>query len=186
LDQFEESDTEQVVSLFRDAAEDLKADREVVRKAISLNPSCIEDAHEMFHSDREIMKHVIENEFYRMRLLGEALKHDREIILLACKQNSVCLQYADENTANDKDFVMSIIQMNSGYPYSYIGNTLKKDRQVALACISRDGDCFSEFPDMTSDREIFEIAFAQSCYCLRYASQEIQNDIEIVKQALRL
>jgi len=113
LDQFKDSDAEHVLSLFQDAEEDLKADRQVVWRAISLNVACIEFAHEKFHSDREIMKHVIQNDPYQMHLIGEELKHDREIILLACKQNSHCLQYADAETRNDKDFVMNIIQLNS-------------------------------------------------------------------------
>lgn len=164
IKRFHYEDSGVVLQLFQRAEEDLRGDLEVALHALSANIECISYCIEfLIHHDdayRKLLKMAIRDDGHYLQLVQNTeLAKDRELVFLACSSTAEAIQYADESLRNDKEFVLKVIKECPGNPNAYIGDDLTNDKEVALACVSVDGDAFRYFSDdIRNDREVFLLA----------------------------
>ena len=122
------------------AAEELRADREVVLAAVRQHGRGLEYAAEELRADREVVLAVVRRDGWALGCAAEELRADREVVLAAVRQHGRGLGYAAEELRADRHFILDAIQWNpSCFSFSlvqsdpYLKQALDHAEQVEAA-----------------------------------------------------
>jgi len=108
------------------------------------------------------------------------------------KQSGYALQYANKSFHGDREVVLAAVRQQVlhrgqgyGYALAFADKSLKADREFMLAAVKVDGMTALENSDnsLLADREFMLAAVKQDGDALEYASEELQQDEELMKVA---
>jgi len=179
---------EQNANSLQFASEELRNDSAVVTKAVSKWGLALEYASKQVQGNLGVVVEAIGKE--ASILLDSALKYvpkeilnDPRIIRMAVRNNLSAMEYASVELKKDKVFVLELIQ-NYGIEPENIDPSLYDDRDIALASVIKRGDALEYFPKFFDDREVVIQAVKNDGNMLLKASNDLQEDIEIVRLAI--
>lgn len=163
----------------------LKEDPEVVLKAISRN-SKIRPSKKLF-SDKTFVLQALQANVHTLKHASPSIKSDRDVLKLAVKLNGHTLQYASEDLKDDRDIVSTACR-NVGTALAYSSQRLRSDRDIVLLAVqhSRDDlEWWSRPRDKPKNGHLSNTIQSQQDSALLHASRDLQNDREIVLEALK-
>ena len=122
------------------AAEELRADREVVLKCVGSAETAwmLQEASEELRDDDEVVLVAVANDGCALEHASDRLRRDRRVVLTAVKQAGDGLEYADEVFRSDKEIVLCAVKDN-GKLLETVSVELRNDKEVALAAVRQDG-----------------------------------------------
>eukprot|EP00971_Amphidinium_carterae_P009271 183031-Amphidinium_carterae.1 len=100
--------------MLQKAAEEFKADHEIVLAAVKQEGNALECAAEECKADRAIVLAAVKQDGAALRHAAEECKADREIVLAAVKQNGEALQCAAEQCKADHHVVWTAVEEHPG------------------------------------------------------------------------
>ena len=162
-------------------------DKEFMMRAVKTYGANLCFASQRLRDDEELGFEALAQNGWFFEFLSKRLKHDDRFILSAIgsdKPYGMALAFASDEMKNDKEVVLKAI---SGYMYAleYASDALKDDKEVVIAALSRDGGNIKFVSSrLCADREIIQKA-VEDCggYALKFASEELKKDPELIKIA---
>lgn len=153
----------------------LRGDKQVMMAIISKHCSAVECMSNNLRNDHEIFQTALSSKStlptYVLQHFSERIRSDRSLMLQLCAhRNGISsLNFVSSNLRNDKQFMLEAIKVsNSDHTKNNDGNT--RSTKDPKRCSSQESN-FCESSD------IFQI--------LRYASQRLQDDYEVVLAAVK-
>ena len=166
---------EDCVEAFEYISQDLKLDKEFMLKAIALNDSLFRFAHISLMEDRNFAVSVIDQTDYFSNSSEEIIRF-----------------------ANNKErFLNFVVEGQMPLSLSFMNESLRKDREVVLAAVDRDGKNLKYADDSLRENKEFILKAVrqphQSLFggdCFLYAAESLRNNkpfiLEIVSQWPRI
>jgi hypothetical protein len=87
------------------AAEELRADRDVVLAAVQQNGDALWHAAEELKADRDVVLAAVQQNGFALMVAAAELRADRDVVLAASQQDGHALQYAAEELQVDEEIV---------------------------------------------------------------------------------
>lgn len=113
------------------ASKDLRADREVILHAVSLDGRYLQYASKDLTADKEIVLIALHKRGYALEFASEDLRDDKEVILDAVSRSGFNLQHASKRLRADKEVVITAVSKMSG-AIKYASEDLIADKEVLL------------------------------------------------------
>ena len=174
-----------LTNAFKNASDELKADKEVVLAAVKKHGYALEYASDELKADKEVVLAAVKNHGSSLKYASDELKADKEVILTAVKNYGYALEYASDELKADKEVVLEAVK-NDGHALKYASDELKADKEVVLAAVKNYGHALDYASDgLKADKEVVLAAVKKSGYSLKYASDELKADKEVVLAAVK-
>ena len=197
-----------VVGLFENAPEALRADRQVALAAVAKRGEALQCASEGLRADPEFMRAVRQrlleaiaqaDSFDAWRLFENApaaLRADRQVALAAVVKHGDALEYASAALRDDPEFMRSVRQrllediaqadsFDAWRLFRDAPAALRADRQVALAAVAENGDALQlASEELRDDRQVALVAVAKYGPALDFASEALRDDRQVVLAAV--
>ncbi|KAG2388595.1 hypothetical protein C9374_000034 [Naegleria lovaniensis] len=173
------------------ASETLKRNKEILLTAIKTNARAFIYMSKELKSDKEFILQVVRKNGSAIVYLDDATKEDEEIIVEAIKQDPKALRYAPTKFRHDPQFLLRMVKLGCKHFLSYIGSELPKNKEFMIQVVKEIGlydlaSPFVEYPSFVCyDKDIMLEAVKKDGYALIFASKELQNDPELVMEALK-
>jgi len=130
----------------------------------------------------EILMDIGWNDEIKFKDLSDEFKNDHEIVIEAIKRDdSFTLTDLSDEQKSDREIVIALLEkeINSD-SLSLIDDSWFSDKEFMSEALSIDS-FFEACPDsVKGDKELVKIAIAINGYNLSYASEELQNDQELI------
>ena len=130
--------------------------------------------------DKEVVISILQKSAEYVSEISDDLRSDKEVMLIAMQEDSVYMSYASEVLKDDKGFVLQAIDLGC-CSLTQVSERLLNDRDVAMMSVGINGLdlCFlnNKFKD---DKDVVLTAVTQHADALRYASERLQQDIELL------
>ena len=112
------------------------------------------------------------------------LVNNYEYMLYTLKNDFNLLKYASETLKNDKEVALAAVKKD-GYAIIYLPEELKKDKEIVLEAIKSNGKTFKyASEELRNDRKFVLKAVKEDGEALMYASEALKNDKKIVLAAV--
>ena len=174
----------------RDAELHARSDKEVVMAAVKSYPSALEFASKELQADKEIVMEALRSKynsrsiFYSpLEFASKELQADKEIVMAAVKQYGFALKYASKELKADKEIVMVAIYADRNFVTNVLRSNItqedsltRRDRGEALQYASKE---------LQADIEVVSMAIKQSSHALKFASNKLLNNKNLVLEALQ-
>ena len=126
----------------------------------------LEYAGDDMFADREIMMHAVKHDWNALQYADDELKCDREIVIAAVTEDGKALEHADADMWEDKEVIL--LAVSNFTPHSsqaadfgsasmfshileYMPDSIRRDRDVALAAVQQVGPTHHALNDPTID-----------------------------------
>ena len=120
------------------AAEELKADRDVVLAAVRKDGRALEYAAEELRADRDVVLAAVRNSGWTLQYAAPELRGDREVVLAAVSQSRWALRFAAPELRADREVVLAAVSQ-CGWALEFAADALKANKEVVLAAVSLSG-----------------------------------------------
>ena len=110
-------------------ARDWGTARGVMLEMVSMEPHALRDAAEELKGDREIVLAAVSQSGFALRHATEELKGDREIVMTAVSQDGSALEHAAEELKGDREIVTAAVSKN-GWSLDHATKDLKEDAEM--------------------------------------------------------
>jgi len=179
------------------ASDNLKSDKEVALAALKQNGRAFEFVSDDLKSDKEIVLNTVHSYGKALEYVSKELQGDKEIVIAAVTGgywDGQALEFAAKELKGDKEVVLAAIR-SGGEALAYSSKNLQKDKEVVLEAVKNiskyyKGDFYiKEFfnesinKQFLKDKDIMLDAVNTSGISLRFASQTLRSDREIVLAA---
>ena len=192
------------------ASDEMRANRDVVEKAVSNCGSALEFASAEMHANKELVLLALKTnsgiDRFSLSILTPELRADRDVVLRAVEQCGRDLEFASPELQDDEEVVKTALDNFTSF--EYVSKSLRsnpeivlsglsksngfefishnfEDRDFALNAIKIDSAIAENFPPkFLSDREFILAAVKIDGNALVYASDELRSDPELAKIAL--
>ena len=176
-------------ALLEHVSPELRKDKDIVLAAINRNANNISFMDESFYQDRDVVLAIADNLhslgsapisspsgklYYTIfEKVPSSFLDDREVVLKMVASYGLAIKYASDRLKRDRE--IGLIASDSDaeedvyryplpiitvYPYYYLSDELKNDRQIALNAISHKWLAYSFLPkQLQLDEEIFKTTF---------------------------
>ena len=191
-------------SAMRWASNELKADREFVKKILSSKwtGGAFEFIDETLKNDPELVELAIKNRFFRgdsaMKWASKTLKGNRELVkkILSLECGGGAFEFIDKSLKEDSELVELAVKNRlplGDSPMKWTSESLKKNREFVTRILSlQDSGVAFDFIDETlkKDPQIVELAIKNRPFNgvspMKWASNELKANREFVKRILSL
>lgn len=171
---------------FQLASNEIRKDKEIIKKIIEDQPKAIEFADESLLNNLEIAKLSILKIPNMLKFFKESIRNDFNIVLEAVKKDGWCLEYASENLKNNPEIVSKAVA-DTGYALRYASEDLKKNKEIVLSAVHQDGNALEFAHDcLKSDKEIVKKAFSEKINAISFASNNLQESEEFITELIQL
>eukprot|EP01043_Picozoa_sp_COSAG02_P075530 COSAG02_NODE_15618_length_1155_cov_0.929924_1_plen_279_part_00 len=176
---------------FRWASDDLKADRELAMMAVSqkgcgallgsVAKSLVGSAGS---ADTELVLTAVGTSCDALDYVEE-LQNDRDLMLAAVRVNGDCIEHISPDLKADREVVAEAVSA-PGYQLMYAADELQSDTDMIIGELVGAGDKAYGVLGMVdrklreSSREIIVAAVKEHGHCLKYASDELKDDEDVV------
>mmetsp|Transcript_55251 Transcript_55251/g.131723 ORF Transcript_55251/g.131723 Transcript_55251/m.131723 type:complete len:270 (+) Transcript_55251:57-866(+) len=118
--------------------------------------------------------------------LNDTYQADAEVVLAAVQQSGHALLHCAEELLNNRDFILKVVE-RSGVAFAHIPAKFQADEEVALKACRQWGYALKHVAKgLNSNREIVVAAICSGRgNALRYASEDLQEDSEVLELALK-
>mmetsp|Transcript_92712 Transcript_92712/g.288601 ORF Transcript_92712/g.288601 Transcript_92712/m.288601 type:complete len:277 (+) Transcript_92712:35-865(+) len=96
----------------RGAPQDIRADAEVVLRAVQADWRALEFAAPELKAERGVVMAAVEQDGLALQQAPAELRADREVVLAAVQQNGLALQFADDRLRGDEEVVRAAAQQD--------------------------------------------------------------------------
>lgn len=153
------------------------------------NPRNFDDLPDKLKKDRDIVLEAVKNRVLKLSDVDVFLRGDREIVLEAIKNAydfDYSLQYAADNLKKDREVVLAAVKKN-GSNIRFADDTLKKDREIVLTALKNSEVLFFVDASLKADREIVLEAIKGGCgEELESADDSLKKDADFVLSAVKI
>mmetsp|Transcript_80415 Transcript_80415/g.167479 ORF Transcript_80415/g.167479 Transcript_80415/m.167479 type:complete len:300 (-) Transcript_80415:210-1109(-) len=136
--------------VLRCASDSLKSNKDVVLRAVRLNPWALQFAGDSIRADREVILEAVKKDGYALRYASKELRNDRDIVLAAVRQ-ATTLDAARTLPKQPQDLMLralwsSSLDWNARAVYSEAADKLRMDlswddfRIIAKSAIASPGE----------------------------------------------
>ena len=183
------------------ASKELQADKKVVLAAVKKNNYGFTYADDSLRNDPVFMKEVeqylpdwnnkeevleaVEEDGRNLEYASKELKGDKEVVLAAVDTSGSSLEYASKELKGDKEVVLAAVEEHY-YALDFVSEDLLADKEFFITLLNIDLDyeeiLYHASEKLRADREVVLAAVKDSGYALVYASEELKNDPEFMKE----
>ena len=178
----------------------LRGDKEVMMSIISKHCSVVECMSNALRNDDEIFQAVLSSDStlppFVLQHFSERIRSDRNLMLQLCAHpdNASGLTYVRGNLRNDKSFMLEAIKTSCSN-HSHDCDATVRNSEENLLCGNMDNDISGRCCGSTqllrytsqrlqNDREVVLAAVQKNGLNLKYASYSLRRDFEIVTAAI--
>ena len=152
-----------------DLTPELRADRDVVLRAVEQCGRDLEFASPELQDDEEVVKTALDN-FTSFEYVSKSLRSNPEIVLSGLSKSNG-FEFISHNF-EDRDFALNAIKIDSAIAENFPPKFLS-DREFILAAVKIDGNALVYASDeLRSDPELAKIALSDSSFDVEYAREE--------------
>ena len=169
-------------ALLEHVSPELRKDKDIVLAAVDRNGGNISFIDESFYQDRDVvlaiagkLKYLSSTSLYRtfFEKIPASFLDDKDIVLKMVKSYGLAIEYASDRLKGDRIIGLAAVDsdaekdlyrypepMITVYPYYYLSDELKRDREIALKAVSHKWLAYSFLPkELQLDEEIFKTTF---------------------------
>jgi hypothetical protein len=159
-------------------------ERQIVLDEVSNNDRLLQNVSEN-KNNKEIVLAAVTSSAFSLQFASDELKKDHEVVLRAVKKNGNALKFADESLKSDPEFMLKSINATY-FSLDYASENLKNDKEFILKAIKQSTGKILQFTGekMKQDKEIVIEAVKTDSCSLKFASEELKNDIDVVMALL--
>jgi hypothetical protein len=183
------------------ANERFRDNKEIVKTAVANNGLALQFANERFRNDENIVKTAVENNGLALQFANERFRDNKEIVKMAVENNGLALQYTNETLRGDKEFIKIFIDIVREHPIlkndelvlSFISEELRDDKEIIDKAIEHYGLSTIQYASerlkdtFSNDKKFIKEAIDKGDEdAFKYASEELKNDPEFVKEVIEL
>lgn len=168
-------------------------DFDFVKKVVNKNGIALKHASENLKANKELVKIAVKNN-YKALFINKNFIYDKELIIEAIKNNGFYTfryyEYLDipfwNELRNDREFMKEAIKID-GYNIKFAAHHIRNDREILLSAIKQrlSGKilkCVEQH--FWNDDELIIEAIKWDGMSLKYASDKLKNNREIIKMAI--
>lgn len=188
-----ESGSFNAFSIYCDAPEDLKADREVLLVALVAAGIragyVLHKASEEHKADRDVVLVAVKLQGNALYHASEVLQDDKEVVLVSVAQSGISLRYASDRLRADPQVVLRAIRFDPGQDggdcLRLACENLQNNRDFLLRAVTVNGFAVRWTSDaLRADPEIVFAAVRQNGNALEFVAEEMRGDRDVVLAAL--
>jgi hypothetical protein len=182
---------------FKYASDELKNDRGIVLTAIAndeVDCGCVYKMCPLaVKNDREIVLAAVSKHGKDLVYVSDEFRHDREVVLRAVandeSETGVALRCASIDLRGDREIVLAAVSKH-GHSLQYASKELKNDREIGLRAMANDRSNRQYYTflqcskELRANREFALVGVTKCGRSLRFVSDELKNDREIVLTAI--
>ena len=180
----EKSDNGYLLSYASDA---LKANEQLVLKAVKTNGFAMKIASENLRNNQRVVEMAVNHTASALEDATEAIRQNKDFVLkLIGKKWSTAgrIRYISNSLKENKTFILKAVEQNP-YVFEYISNSIKSNKDIVIKALQGDGLLLRYTPDQFRyDKEVVLIAVRNNGDALTYASYMLQGDKEVVRTAI--
>ena len=169
------------------ASDALKANEQLVLKAVKTNGSAIGIASENLRNNQRVVEMAVNNRAIALEKATEAIRQNEDFVLkLIGKQWSTAqrISYISDSLKENKNFILKAVEQNP-YVFEYASSSMKSNKDIVIKALQGDGNLLRYAADqITYDREVVLRAVRNRGDALRYASYKLQGDKDVVRTAI--
>lgn len=163
----------------------LKENKEFVLRQVGMNGMSLQYAANHLKADFDVVYKAVSECPYALQYADDTLRSNKEIGLCALKTSTVAFRLLSKTLRSDEEFVWIAVQK---CPFSLedVSDDLKANRRIVLHCVSKLGSMLMHAAEeLKADRDLVLIAVENEGLALEYASMNHKNDPEIVLKAVK-
>jgi hypothetical protein len=139
-----------------------------------------------FPGDKDFVLKAIDLDPRAYKLISYNLSDDLDIAMKAISKDGMLLDCCHESLKWNESLVKLAIQNNPRSIQFAPQSILKKNREICLEAVSKDGFCLGDVPeDFQHDKKFVLVAVSNCGKSLRFASEKLKNDEDIVMAAIK-
>jgi hypothetical protein len=171
---------------FQLASNEIRKDKEIVKKIIQEQPRAIEFVDESLLNNLDIAKLSIREIASMLKFFKDPVNNDYDIVLEAVQKDGWCLEYASENLKNNFEIVSKAVA-DTGYALQFASEDLKKNKGIVLTAVSQDGNALEFAHDsLKSDKEIVKKAFSEKINAISFIEDNLKENEEFIIELIQL
>jgi hypothetical protein len=177
----------------RFASENLKNDISFAKEILIKEPDCLEFFSNKIKDNKEIIDLVLSKFFHGkiFKYIGEKFKDDKDVVLKEMTHHGDMFEFVSDRLKADEEVLISSLKSSNGNSIIFASPTLKSNMDIvknALQYINYSS--INVFKDLgmlaQSNKEIALLAISKKPESYLYVSEDLKNDIDIVKTAIKL
>eukprot|EP00501_MAST-03F_sp_TOSAG23-6_P001023 GSMAST32.ASY1.ANO1.1064.1 assembled CDS len=164
--------------------------RNILLRAIQSNGLILSVANESIQADREMVKAAVIQSGIAIQYAAKNLQTDK---IIACKEKPLKWRKEDyiklmmeRKTSGDRYYkdIVTIAVQESGYNILKASKELQNDRELLLLAVRTTGIILWLLPELQCDREIVLAAVNQNGKALKFACDNLKQDVGVVNSAV--
>ncbi|MBA3723011.1 MAG: DUF4116 domain-containing protein [Parachlamydiaceae bacterium] len=193
---------------------DLTGEYKYAIEAVKQNADVYKVLVEELRDNNEIASVVFSNNGLMLEHASDEMADNKPLVLIAVKNNGLALRHATEDLLNDCEVVLAAVT-NNGLALEFVSKQLQKNPQICMAAINNNGDALEFVDSSLYNEENLLKAFSTSKtkksnsgferavanhrtnrkvileavkfdgLLLKFASNLLKNDVEIVMNAVK-
>ena len=166
-----------------DLPECLKQDRQLIFKAILIDPTQFQNASEALHHDKIFIKRALKANSEILKYCAPEIKADSYFMEDAIYINRDSLKYSSWNLLDNKSFMTKMIDLDA-QNYRFASDRLKSMAEFAKIALEDNG-AILEFapPNVKASKEFVKTAIRSNRDSIKFAHPKIANDEEFATLA---
>ena len=166
------------------AALELTKNRSFVLEAVKQNPLVLYFVLPEFKNDKEIVLAAVKQKGMMIRFASPELQDNEAFILEVVKQNGEALWAVLDKWKGNRTIALAAIK-NYGEAFFDVAPELREDSEFMLAVVAQSGVALlaDASADLLSNKAFMLAAIALNGEALQYASDALQEEIQLMQQA---
>lgn len=171
-------------SIIKHIPQELRANKEIAKLWINLDPSIYVNLPRPLKEDLEILEVALSKEGGNLQYAPESIKRNKEFVLKAVAHRPFAIQCADDSLKSDHDVVTLALNANA-MSYRFIGPALKENLDYAVLALNQNGLTLQYMTDaFKDDLDLVTRAIEQNPEAFQYASERLRAEPELVQTVL--
>lgn len=162
--------------IFETLSDSFRDDKKIALAAAARDQRAYEFMSERLKNDRDIVKARIKFVIADFYSIPQHLQHDKEIILFTLGlDNSGAFLNTFRYAQDNKEIMLSVVR-SASWKFRYASNRLKKDRELAIAAVSQNGDLLRIVdPSLQNDDAVVAEAVYNCRSSVKYANPRFRE-----------
>jgi hypothetical protein len=160
-----------------------KQDRNLIMKALLIDPSQIKNASELIHQDKLFIKRALKIDSEILKFVAPEIKSDEYFMEDAILINRDSLKYCSWSLLDNKLFMKRMIDLDSEN-YKFASDRLKSMDEFATPVLTDNGSQIQYSPpNIKANKDMLKLAIKSDRSSINYANPKLQLDQELIELA---
>jgi hypothetical protein len=160
-----------------------KQDRNLIIKALAIDPNQFQFTSEIIHNDKLFIKRAIKINADILKFVSPEVKSDENFMEDAIYINRDSLKYSSWSLLDNKLFMKKMIDLDSGN-YQFASDRIKSMVDFAQPVLADNGSQLQFAPpNVKANREMVKLAIESDRSAIEFANPKIANEPEIIALA---